>query len=124
MNNGTLTAAAPHLKSGALRPIGFYEKERLKEFFDVPTFSELGYPVTQSNLYGLYAPKGTREEVIKTIYKATEKIIGDHKKIIEDSLRKMSLKLDFLDPEETANKLKEEADIFRKIIKELEKSGK
>jgi len=59
-----------HPKSHALRPIAVYEKERLREFPDVPTFSELGYPVVCSNWYGILAPKrvlgcGTANQTIR-----------------------------------------------------------
>ncbi len=54
----TVTAVVPHIKSGALRPIGVFAKERLKEFPDVPTFSELGYPVVQYVWYRTSGPQG------------------------------------------------------------------
>ena len=118
---GTIT---PHTKSGTLRPIAVFEKERIKEFPDVPTFSEWGYPVVCYSLYAIMAPKGTPEEVVKTIYTACKRIVEDHKNSIQDQLAKLSLSLDFLPPEELANDLKAENEVVKRIIEDIKKSIK
>jgi tripartite-type tricarboxylate transporter receptor subunit TctC len=124
MSSQSFGATLPHIQSGTLRMIGVYEKERLKEFPEVPTFSEWGYPVVISSGYGLLAPKGTPEEVVKTIYKATEKAFEIHKKSIEDVVKKMSLQIDLTNPEEYGNYLKAQNELFKKIISELKKTTK
>jgi tripartite-type tricarboxylate transporter receptor subunit TctC len=121
MTCSTMPTILPHFKSGALRPIAFFEKDRLKEFPDVPTFTELGYPVVYFLWYGLMAPKGTSEEVIKTISGACKKLIQEQPKHIEDRLEKLSLKLVFLNPEEFAKETKDEYEYMKKIIEELKK---
>jgi tripartite-type tricarboxylate transporter receptor subunit TctC len=120
----TVTAVVPHIKSGALRPIGVFAKERLKEFPDVPTFSELGYPVVQYVWVGLLAPKGVPEEVVKTIHTTCKKIVENQKSVIEDRLEKMSLLLDVLGPQEFANELKAEGATMKGIFNDLKKSIK
>lgn len=123
----TSSSMAPifsHLKSKALRGIAVYEKERLKEFPDVPTFSELGYPVVYSNWYGILAPKKTPEEIVQKIYTSFRKVIEDHRSFIEARVANMSLKMVFLGPEEFANALKVENEAVKKIVKDLMASGK
>lgn len=114
----------PHLKSKALRAIAVFENERLKEIPEVPTFSELGYPVVYSNWWGLVAPQRTPEEIVKKVSVSFNRAIEDNKKFIDDRLANMSLKLAFLGPEEFAAALKRENEIVKKIIKELQATGK
>jgi tripartite-type tricarboxylate transporter receptor subunit TctC len=115
----TMASITPHIKSGALRPLGVFEKKRIKAFPNVPTFTEQGYPVALSVWYGLLAPKGTSDEVVKTIYGACRKILDDHRKPIEDQLDNLSLELDFAGPEEFAKETKEENIMMRDIVKDL-----
>jgi tripartite-type tricarboxylate transporter receptor subunit TctC len=124
MSSQSFGATLPHIQAGTLRIIALFGKERLKEFPDVPTFFELGYPAVMGAWYGILAPKGTPEEVVKTIYKATEKAFEVHKKSIEDMAKKLSLKVDFMNPEEYANYLKTENELFTKAINELKKTSK
>lgn len=115
----TLASITPHIKSGALRPLGVFEKKRIKAFPDVPTFTEQGYPVALTVWYGLLAPKGTSDEVVKKIYGACKKILDDHRKSVEDQLDNLSLELDFAGPEQFAKEIKEENDMMGKIVKDL-----
>ena len=120
-----VTPFLPHIKSGTIRAIAVFEKERLKELPNVPTFSESGYSIVFFPLWvGLLAPKGTPEEVLKTIYTASKKAITDHKDFINDQLESMSMKLVFLGPEEFARELKAENEAMKKIIGDLMKGMK
>lgn len=124
MTSSSMGAVVPHLRSGALRAVGVFMKQRLKEFPDVPTFSELGYPVAIFVWYGLMGPKGTREEVVKVIYGASKKVMENQRPFIEDRMAKSSLTVDFLSPEEFANELRSENEAMKNIVKELMKADK
>lgn len=115
----TMASITPHIKSGALRPLGVFEKKRIKAFPDVPTFTEQGYPVSLSVWYGLLAPKGTQDEVITTIYGACKKILDDHRKAVEDQLGKLSLELDFSGVGDFVKEIREENEVMAKIVKDL-----
>ncbi len=124
MTCSTLPSTSPHFKSGALRPIAVFEKGRLKEYPNMPSFSE-SYPgVAISGWHGLLAPKGTPEQVIRTLYSACKKVIEDDKRSIESQLEKMSIGMDFLGPEEYAKEMKMEYDAMKIIVKDLMKSLK
>jgi tripartite-type tricarboxylate transporter receptor subunit TctC len=67
----TFTGAPPlmaHVKAGALRPIAVGTAKRMPAMPDVPTVAEQGYPGFEtSQWYGLLAPAGTPDAIIKTI---------------------------------------------------------
>jgi tripartite-type tricarboxylate transporter receptor subunit TctC len=64
-----LPVAAPHLKSGRLRPVGMTSEKRSSAFPEVPTFSESGLPgfdVTQ--WWAIWAPRGTPPEIVARLH--------------------------------------------------------
>jgi tripartite-type tricarboxylate transporter receptor subunit TctC len=124
MVSSTMAPLTPHLKSGTLRGIASFEKERLREFPNIPTFTESGYPVIYDIWYGLLAPKGTPGEVVNTIYTASKKVVENHKGFIEDRLEKMSLLLKFARPEEFNHDLRAENEVMKGVIKDLMRSTK
>jgi tripartite-type tricarboxylate transporter receptor subunit TctC len=125
MTSSAMANPSPHIKSGALRAIGVFTKERLKEFPDVPTFTESGYPIVFTARYGFMAPKKVPVEVVRTISTACTKIVNDHKKFLEDRLGKVSFILDLqLNPEEFAKEVQEEKILLKKIGEDLAKSQK
>lgn len=67
----TFTGAPPlmaHVKAGTLRPIAVGTAKRVPAMPDVPTVAEQGYPGFEtSQWYGLLAPAGTPDAIIKTI---------------------------------------------------------
>jgi tripartite-type tricarboxylate transporter receptor subunit TctC len=119
-----LYGVEPHSKSGALRIIAIGTKERSKQVPNVPTFSESGYPVIFSAWHGFFAPKGTPKEVIGVFSSACKKVVENHKSFVEDQLEKISVNLDFLNPEEFAKEVKAENEAMKKIVPDLAKSSK
>ena len=58
----------PHVKSGKLRVIAVGTAKRLQSIPDVPTVAEQGYPGFEtSQWYGLNAPAGTPEPIIRRL---------------------------------------------------------
>jgi tripartite-type tricarboxylate transporter receptor subunit TctC len=59
------------VKAGKLRALAVVNRERLPEFPDVPTMREVGFPDVGTIAWqGLFAPAGTRKEILQTIQKA------------------------------------------------------
>ncbi|AXK83451.1 tripartite tricarboxylate transporter substrate binding protein [Pseudolabrys taiwanensis] len=57
--------ALPHVESGAVRVLAVIAGKRMEKLPSVPTMAEAGYPnVTGLTFNGLYAPKGTPQQVI------------------------------------------------------------
>jgi len=64
-------SAAAMIKAGKLRPIAVIAEQRLKDYPDVPTLAEAGYPgVGTLHWQGMLAPAGTPKEVLETLFKA------------------------------------------------------
>jgi len=64
-------SAAAMIKAGKLRPIAVIAEQRLKDYPDVPTLAEAGYPgVGTLHWQSMLAPAGTPKEVLETLFKA------------------------------------------------------
>jgi tripartite-type tricarboxylate transporter receptor subunit TctC len=68
-----VSAMLPHLKSGKLRAIGLSAQTRSKALPDVPTLGEQGVPGNTGSWYGLLAPAGTPDSVVRVLYDASVK---------------------------------------------------
>lgn len=63
-----LGATLPHIKAGKLVPLAVTERNRSSLLPDVPTATEQGVPDVEVNAwYGVFAPTGTPEAVIKRL---------------------------------------------------------
>ena len=61
-----------HLRSGKLKPLAVTSARRAATLPDVPTTAEGNYPnVTSDNWYGLIAPGGTPDAILKRIHAAS-----------------------------------------------------
>jgi tripartite-type tricarboxylate transporter receptor subunit TctC len=119
MSSVTMSAASPHLRSGDLRLIASFDKQRIKEFPNALTISELGYPVVLTNWYALMAPRKTPPEVVKAILNGCEKVLEEHKGFITDRVAQLALRMAFLNTGQFTNQLKAERDVMREIVKDL-----
>ena len=68
-----LSAMLPHIKSGKLRAIGLSSQTRAKALPEVPTMDEQGMPNNTGSWYGLLAPAGTPDQVVRVLYDASVK---------------------------------------------------
>jgi tripartite-type tricarboxylate transporter receptor subunit TctC len=70
------TGAAPHFKSGRLRPLATMGKKRSAEFPDLPSISEFypGYDIT--SWVGLFAPAGTPEPIVARLRTEVNKLLA------------------------------------------------
>ncbi|QVQ26425.1 Bug family tripartite tricarboxylate transporter substrate binding protein [Achromobacter deleyi] len=53
---------------GRLRPIAIFSNSRVEAYPDVPTMTELGYPVAVDNMKGLLAPKGLPDNAYQWLF--------------------------------------------------------
>lgn len=66
----------PHIKSGKVKPIAAVGNQRNTLLPEVPTFTELGYPQMVASLwYGVMAPAGTPEAILKKLNLALNKVL-------------------------------------------------
>lgn len=73
----SLGAAGPiaQIKAGRLRALAVSSARRLPALPDVPTLTELGYPIDDAVWIGLFAPAGTPREVLETLNGAVRKVM-------------------------------------------------
>ena len=64
------TGFAPQVEAGKLRVLNTWGAERLAKFPDAPTLKELGLDIVQNSPFGIGAPKGTPEAVVKRLHDA------------------------------------------------------
>lgn len=67
------TGFAPQVEAGKLRVLSTWGAERLAKFPDAPTLKELGLNLVQNSPFGIGAPKGTPDAVVKRLHDAFKK---------------------------------------------------
>ena len=72
----SIAAAAAHIRAGKLRALACFSPQRAVSLRDVPTLKELGYNVEFSLWVGLFAPKGTPDNVIARLREETRKAVA------------------------------------------------
>lgn len=73
----SIAGAASLMKAGVIRGIGLTGEEQNENLPDVPTLKSQGVDVVYSARYGLAAPAGVPEDVIKVLSDAMEKAIAN-----------------------------------------------
>jgi tripartite-type tricarboxylate transporter receptor subunit TctC len=71
--------SAPHVEGGKLRPLAIGSLQRDRQFPDVPTMAESGYPDVEAVTWvGIFAPAGTPREIVS-------RLNGDINRILQDA---------------------------------------
>ena len=66
----------PYVKSGRLRALAIASSRRASLAPDVPTMTELGFPIDIDTWYALYAPAGTPKDVVARLAAEAVRIAG------------------------------------------------
>jgi tripartite-type tricarboxylate transporter receptor subunit TctC len=67
-----VASTLPQVRAGSLRPLALVDHMRLAEFPDLPTMAEAGFPGVGTVAWqALFAPGGTPQPVLQTIFDAT-----------------------------------------------------
>ena len=65
----SLPSAAPHIRSGIVRPIAVSGPERSATFPNIPTMAEQGYPqLISTNWFGIAGPAGVSEDIVSKLH--------------------------------------------------------
>ena len=111
-----LPEAAAHAKAGKVRILVVSTEKRDPSFPEVPSMKELGYNVAIDLFRGISVPKGTPQNVIKTLAKAFKK--GAMQKGFQEIAKKKGFNVSLLDKEEFEKYLKKQNDFIAKTMKE------
>jgi tripartite-type tricarboxylate transporter receptor subunit TctC len=112
-----LPSSLPHIKSGRLVPIAVLAPERLKELPDVTTLKEVGLePVNRMAYYGIYGPKTLPKDVVDTVHDAVKKTLDDP--TVRARIEETGSIVVGNSPQEFAQQIKAEYDVYRKVVEE------
>ena len=100
--NGTLDIGvgeaqelSAQLEAGKLRVLATFSEQRLEQFPDVPTVSELGHGVVVRKFRGIAGPKGLPANIIMQWERAIQAVLDDPD--YQDIYRAANLRPDYLD---------------------------
>lgn len=74
---GEVQELKSQLEAGELRLLATFSGQRLDQYPDLPTVSELGYDVVVRKFRGLAAPRGTSPEIIAAWEQAAQDVLAD-----------------------------------------------
>lgn len=72
-----LAPAYAQVKAGRLVPYAIATKDRSPTLPDVPTLSELGYPVIAASWWGVLAPTGTPASIVETLNQKINAVLDE-----------------------------------------------
>jgi tripartite-type tricarboxylate transporter receptor subunit TctC len=109
-------AGIGHLKEGKFTALAVATQERLPELPDVPTLSESGLPgFTGANWWGMAAPAGTPEPIIRKIREAVAAALREPNVI--ERYKALGLVIPKESPEQFAASLKADAALWSDTVK-------
>jgi tripartite-type tricarboxylate transporter receptor subunit TctC len=100
-----------------LRILGVADDTRLPLYKDIPTWKEQGVDVVVASFHGVFAPRGTPEEVLKVLETALQKTMLE--KDVKDKMESFGLGWVYLGRKEGATYLAKQDAIFRVLIRDL-----
>jgi tripartite-type tricarboxylate transporter receptor subunit TctC len=97
----SVSASLAQIKAGKARPLALFGAARSKALPDVPTLKESGYEVEYYLWVGLFAPKGTPDNVVSYLRQVLN--TAAHTDQFKSALANLGQELDYMDmPEFTA----------------------
>ena len=106
-------------QAGSLKIIAVAESKRLPGMEEVPTLTELGYPIAFSCNYSFAFPKATPVEIVNKIYEAEKKVFAKDQKEIAAAFERVEQYPSFVSPQEIQHKYLEEMKLYEGIAREL-----
>lgn len=111
-----LSSTLPHLLEGRLRPLAVLGSERSDKLPDVPTYGELGFPeMGTGGWFGVVAPAGTPDAVIKRVNEALQKASQDPS--FQEKARGMGATVRTNTPEEFAKEIDAAIERYTRVAK-------
>ena len=111
-----LSSTLPHLLEGRLRPLAVLGAERSEVLPDVPTYGELGYPeMGTGGWFGVVAPAGTPDNVIKSVNAAIQKAANDPE--FQEKARTLGATIRTTTPEEFAKDIDSAIERYTRVAK-------
>ena len=113
----TMPASLQHIKAGSLRALAIAMPTRANNLPDVPTAAEAGMPdFIVTSMFGLLAPAKTPPAIVAKLTAALEKVLAS-----ADTNMRMDAQgviIGYLNPTESAKRIKAEMDKWTKVAKD------
>ena len=107
----------PHIQAGKLRALAVASPTRVAALPDVPTFTELGYPVLNTTSWiGLAAPAKTPPEVIAALHKAV-RTVAEQPAMVEGLVARGSLAPEAQSPAQFTAMMSERLALYGEMVK-------
>src|SRR5262245_33034128 len=111
-----VTPIVPHIKDGTLRVLAVASKTRSQLLPDVPTMAEAGYPDIEGDSWvGVLVPARTPKPIITALHRTIVKILALPD--LKDTLTALGYEVVATTPEEFANRIRLEIEIWGKVIR-------
>jgi len=112
------TPLIPHHKAGAIRILAFTSKERFAAMPEIPTLHESGFPGFDTGQWlGLLVPRGTPNEVIQRLHKASAEALGQAE--VKERLAQSALTAVGSSPKEFEALIRTDLERWMKLGREL-----
>lgn len=116
---GTMASFVPHITSGKLKVVGVLSEKRLVTHPEIPTLMESGFPeLTTASWQGIFVPAGTPRPIVDKLYTALIKVLDD-KGVLDRFAQVGAVKIVNKSPEDCANFVKKQTDLWGQLIKRL-----
>jgi tripartite-type tricarboxylate transporter receptor subunit TctC len=107
----------PHVQSGKLTGLAVASSHRSPLAPDIPTMTELGYPIDIDTWYGLVAPAGTPKDVIAKLNAETVRVVSLPE--LKEKTKSQGIELGGSTPEEFAAFMRADIAKWSKAIREM-----
>jgi len=108
---------ASAIKAGQVQPLVALTKERIAQLPNTPTLREAGYNFDPLLWSGLFAPKGTPQDIIDKLGAALRDAVQDAS--IKELSQRINSPFFYVDPKQTAAQVKEDDTNLRPIMEAL-----
>lgn len=113
----SITSARPHIEAGTLKALAVTGARRSPALPALPTLAEAGLPGYEvTPWFGLFAPKGTPEEIIVRLNGEAKRILA--LPAVADGLAKLGVEPIASTPKELESHLRAESDKWRKVVRD------
>lgn len=108
-------AFLPHLASGQVRLLAVSGDQRSPFVKDVPTYRQLGYPITAREWYGFFVPAKTRAAMVSRAAAYLRMALSSPE--VAEGIRQFGLEAAHSTPQQLAEMLKADSQEWRSLIK-------
>jgi tripartite-type tricarboxylate transporter receptor subunit TctC len=114
---GTTFLVTPHIESKLLRPLAVTSAKRVRQFPNVPTFAEDGFPGFDAYAWwGIFAPAGTPKPIVDRMYGELTKVLAQP--AVKDKLTQQGMDIVAGPPDALAQFVGREIERWAKVVRE------